>query len=467
MRFGFELKPELRHALTPQMIQLLKLLQLPRLELEQMIRTELEANPLMEIAEPEYEEDQTEKPESEEEELNWEEYYFQDDVDPYYRPMRVDEEHLTPIPARPPSLRDTLLMQLRIHTNDSLVLKIGEYIIDSLDENGFLSTPLEQITEKLEEDLKREEGKEFRIDPDTAKSTLELIQTFEPSGIGARDLRECLLLQIRDSFGEDSLEYQIVEKHLVDLEKMNYVQIARSLGVSEKQVIKARELIGSLEPKPGRAYSSSDAGYITPDIIIDEKDGELVCMLNESDFPHLRIARAYKDIVQNPGSFSKKERAFIREKMNKAKFLISGLEKRRGTILRIANFVKDYQREFLEKGIKYLKPMNMRMIAQEVQVHEATVSRAVRGKYLRTPRGVFQFKYFFSRGVEHDGSDSCTTVIMQRIKELVEEEDRSKPFSDKELTKLLHKEGYNVKRRTIAKYRTQLNILPARLRRTP
>lgn len=455
-------KPMLKHSLTPQMIQLLKLLQLPRLELEQMIRAELEANPFLEPVE--YDEDQSEEPERDYEEPIWEEY-LQDDLDPYYKPMRVDEDYFTRTPSKPPSLRDNLLMQLRINESDPIRLKIGEYIIDSLDENGYLSTPPDQIAQKLEEDLKKESGKESKIRMKLVESTLKLIQTFEPSGIGARDLKECLILQIRDKLGEQSLESNVVKKHLVDLEKRNYTKIARSLGVSEKRIIKAKEFIGSLEPKPGRAYSSSHAGYITPDIIIDEKDDELVCMLNETDFPHLRIARAYHNILDNPGKFSKKEKTFIRDRISKARFLIAGLEKRRRTILKIANFVKDYQREFLEKGIKQLKPMNMRLIAQEVGVHEATVSRAVRGKYIKTPMGVFQFKYFFSRSVEHGVADSCTIVIQQRIKELIEEEHKSKPLSDKQITTILQGEEYSVKRRTIAKYRKQLKIPPARLRK--
>lgn len=458
----FELRPEQKLSLTPQMIQLLKLLQLPRLELEQMIRAELEANPFMEMVE--YDEDEPESPERDDEELRWEEY-LQDDVDPYYKPMRVDEEYQARIPSKPPSLRDNLLMQLRINTNDPKILKIGEYIIDSLNENGYLSTSLNQIVQKLEEDLKKEGGKKFKLKFEEVEAVLKLIQTFEPSGVGARDLKECLLLQIRDKLGEQSLESKIVKKHLADLERRNYANIARSLKVSEKRVRKAKEFISSLEPKPGRLYSSSDAKYITPDIIIDEKDGELICMLNESDFPHLRIARAYTNILENPGKFSKEEKAFIKEKIYRAKWFIAGLEKRRRTILKIANFVKDYQREFIEKGIKYLKPMNMRLIAQEVGVHEATVSRAVREKYIRTPVGVFPFKSFFSRSVEHDATDSCTAVIKQRIRDLIEEEDKSNPLSDKHITDILREEGYNVKRRTIAKYRQQLRCPPARLRK--
>jgi len=464
MRFGFEMQPEMRHQLTPQMIQLLKLLQLPRMELEQVIRAELEANPFMEMVEQDNDEEQPESPESDDQELNWEEY-LQDDVDPYYKPMRVDEEYSAPVPARPPSLRDTLLMQLRITSNEPEVLRVGEYIIDSLDENGYLTTTPEQIAQELREDLKKRNDSNPGITSDVVQSTLKLIQTFEPSGVGGRDLQECLLLQIRDKWGEDSLEGRIVKKHLGDLKKRNYAQIARSLGVPEKRVKKAKQRIGSLEPKPGRAHSSSNAGYITPDIIIDEKDGELVCMLNEGGFPHLRIARAYRDIAGNPENFSKQEKAFIKEKMNKAKLFIAGLEKRRGTILRIANFVKDFQRDFLEKGITHLKAMNMRLIAQEVGVHEATVSRAVRGKYIKTPMGVFNFKYFFSRGVEHDVADSCTTVIMHRIKEMVAEEDKGKPLSDKQITDTLNREGYSVKRRTIAKYRNQMEILSARMRK--
>jgi RNA polymerase sigma-54 factor len=432
-----------------------------------LIREELEQNPLMEIGEEEEEraeetQEIEESPDSEED-FDWEEF-LQDDIDPYYKPMRVDDDYMMRAPARPPTLRDALLVQLRIHTDDPLVLMVGEYIVGSLDENGYLSTPLEQIAEKLTEDLKEAGEKSTKVTSEVVESTLQLIQGFEPSGVGARDLKECLLIQIRDRCGDESLESKVVEDHLGELERRNYAKIARSLGVSEKRVIKAKNLISTLEPMPGRAYSTTDAGYVTPDIIIDEKDDELICMLNETDFPHLRIARAYKDLAKD--QVTKKELDFIRERRNKARFLIAGLEKRRRTILKIANFVKEYQREFFESGIAHLKSMNMRMIAQEVGVHEATVSRAVRGKYVKTPMGVFQFKYFFSRGVEHEGADSCTTVIQQRIKDLVAEEDKSKPLSDKQITDILVAEGYTVKRRTIAKYRTQLKILTARLRKT-
>jgi len=456
----FELRPEMRLTLTPQMIQLLKLLQLPRLELEQTIREELEANPFLEQAE--YDEDQPQTPERDDEELKWEEY-LQDDVDPYYRPMRVDEEYLTRTPSRPPSLRDNLLIQLRINSNDPLELEIGEYLIDSLDENGYLCTPLEPIKEELKGKIPKERQKKGR--PDIVESMLRLIQTFEPSGVGARDLKECLLLQIQERMGKGSVEANIVQEHLVDLEKKNYAKIARSLRVSERRVKKAAEVISSLQPYPGRIYFSSETRYITPDIVIDEKDGEFISMLNETDFPHLRIARAYVDVLANPSRFSKQEKAFIRDKMHRAKLFIAGLEKRRRTILMIANFVKDYQREFLEKGIKSLKPMSMRLIAQEVGVHEATVSRAVRDKYMKTPVGVFSFKSFFSRGVEHELIDSCSAAIKQTIKELIEEEDSSKPLSDKKITDILLKDGYSVKRRTITKYRQQLGFLSARSRK--
>jgi RNA polymerase sigma-54 factor len=289
------------------------------------------------------------------------------------------------------------------------------------------------------------------------ESVLKLVQTFEPLGIGARDDKECLLIQARNRLGQDGLVTRILTDYFEDLEKLDYHAAARDLGVSEKDVVEAERLIKTLQPRPGLAYSSEKLEYVVPDVIVTERDGEWICMLNESDLPRLHIPSSYRDIIRNSKKSPRQDKIFVKTMYRRARWLIGNLFQRRSTILRIARFVTDYQTEFLENGGKCLKPMTMALIAEHVAVHESTVSRAVKGKYVKTPVGMLQFRDWIV--------NSCNHAVKLRIKELVEDEDKSRPLTDEEISHILSEEGHALQRRTVAKYRKKMNIPPARGRK--
>jgi len=452
-----ELRLTLRLQLSPQLIELLKLLQLPRLELQQLIRTELEQNPLLEEAEPDEEEEDSEEESEPIDEFEWAEY-LQDDLDTGYRPDRRRTEDFTQqIPAVPTSLRDYLMTQIHLRAKSDEQILIGEYIVDSLDDDGYLrSVTVEEIAEALDVDIEKVE------------SALELVQSLDPPGVGARNLKECLLIQLRGRGKNDGVEVKIINEHLNDLKNKRYQAITRSLKITEKTLQKAVDVISSLQPRPGSGAWGSEVRYVTPDVLIERAEDEYRVFLNETNIPHLRVSKSYKDVLANLKNRSKKEKEFVRKRLASARFLINGLDERRRTIMKVMNFIAESQKDFLEKGVSQLKPMTLRVIADALGIHESTVSRVIRGKYVQTPQGVFNLKFFFSAAIKSDYSDDVSArSIRARIGELIRNEDKKRTLSDKKIAEILKREGFEVARRTVGKYREEMKILPSKMRREP
>lgn len=465
-----DLRQELRLTLAPALIESLKILQLPRLELRQMIRQQLEMNPFLEDvledeldaeAESEGTGEESSEDESSEtdeeakvEDIDWEEF-LQDGVDPGYRPPRDNDDRFQEkVAITVATFSDHLMTQLRLQRLPDEDFVIGQFIIGNLNDDGYLVCSVEEIAAILE--LAAEE----------VERVLHLVQSFEPAGVGARDLRECLLLQLREKGMEESLEAKVVDGHLKDLQNRRYAQIAKALGASVSEVKEAVHEITRLEPKPGRQYSTAQVRYVIPDVSVEVVDGELNVFLNERDVPHLRVGAAYRDVLDGSRKASKEERAFIMERLKAARFLLKGLEQRRTTILKVMRYIVETQHEFFDRGVAHFVPMTLRDVADGIGMHESTVSRVVQDKYVETPHGVFGMRYFFSGGVKTRSAMPVSThSVKARIAELIEKEDKGKPLSDRKVVELLKSEGMLVARRTVAKYRDELHILPARLRK--
>jgi RNA polymerase sigma-54 factor len=294
---------------------------------------------------------------------------------------------------------------------------------------------------------------------------LKTIQTFDPPGVGARDLRECLLCQLERAGHVDTLEYRIIKDFMDALGKRRIPEIARGTGCEVDEVQEALLRIARLEPRPGRAYLPDNDQYVLPEVFVQRSGGEFAVTTNNEHIPHLRISNTYKDLMSQGGN-SSEVRNYIREKIRAGKFLIKSLHQRQQTILNIAREIVHRQRDFMEKGVAFLKPLTMVQVAQVVGVHETTVSRAVSGKYMDTPQGIFEMKYFFTAGIQTASGDGMSnTSVKDMIAEIFKKEDTTKPLSDQEVVKMLKEKGIVIARRTVAKYRTELNILPSNLRK--
>ncbi|MBV9492532.1 MAG: RNA polymerase factor sigma-54, partial [Verrucomicrobia bacterium] len=355
--------------------------------------------------------------------------------------------------ATPESLQQHLLEQLNTADVDPSQRRGAELIIGNIDDLGFLPVSLEEIANGSGKDLAE------------LQRALELVQTFHPIGVGARDLRDCLLIQLRRLAKENSLEYAIVERYLDDLGKKRYPEIARKLEVTTGDVQRAANFISTLDPKPGQIFAPDPNNYVLPDVTVEAVGDEFIVSLTGDQIPHLRISKTYKDLMAQ-GNNGAEVREYIRDKIRSGKFLIKSIHQRQQTILNIANEIVRRQQDFLRYGTAYLKPMTMVQIAEAVGVHETTVSRAISGKYMATPQGVFEMKYFFTPGYQTvEGESLSNTSVKGAINELVRTEDARNPLSDREIVTILSERGIPIARRTVAKYRSELNILPSNLRK--
>jgi len=295
---------------------------------------------------------------------------------------------------------------------------------------------------------------------------LALIQSFYPSGVGALDLRECLLIQLARGGKERSLEYKIASEHMEDLGKRRFPEMARRMGISVEDVQKAADNIARLNPRPGQVFAAAPQNYVLPDVMVEKVDGEYQISSNNEQIPHLRISNLYKDIIASGNTQGSDVKDYIRDKIRSGKFLIRSIHQRQQTILNIARQIVSRQRDFLEHGPSHLKPMTMGEVADAVGVHETTVSRAVSGKYMATPQGIFEMKYFFTSGYQTATGESLSNIsVKEAILDLVKHENGSAPLSDHEIVEILGERGIPIARRTVAKYRTELNILPSHMRR--
>lgn len=349
------------------------------------------------------------------------------------------------------SLAEHLLWQLKMVWCNDEERKAAQAIILNLDHRGYLSMTNEEIAETAETDV------------ETVESALEMVHELDPIGCGARDLSECLIIQARHFFPEDETFPRILRGHLHNLERRNYAAIAKDLGLDVEDVIEYHRMIQDLEPHPGRNFTSEEPRYITPDVFVEKHGDEWVVTLNEEGMPDLKISPYYQKILRGA---SKKDREYLLEKLRGAEFLIKSINKRRRTIRRVMESILKFQREFFENGVGNLRPLVLQDVADDVGVHMSTVSRVTTNKYVHTPHGIFELKYFFSAAVrQQSGEDMAAEAVRSKIKALVATEDHRKPWSDQQIADLLKKEGVSVARRTVAKYREAMGILPSSQRK--
>jgi RNA polymerase sigma-54 factor len=478
---AFELKQNLKLSqqliMTPQLQQAIKLLQLSRLELVDVIQQEIEENPMLEEVAPNEEIDdgkidqevetdaiKASGPSEEltgegdgKEEFDWNSY-LED-----YGPMgvtysREDIEGPTweNVLTKNASLTDHLLWQLSLSRFTELERKVGEQIIGNLDANGYLAATLDEITV---------EG----ADNDFIETVLRKVQQFDPPGVAARDLKECLLIQYRIMGNNIPLVETIISEHLKDLETKNYHQIVKKLKVSLHDVIQAVAIISSMDPKPGRMYNEERDQYIVPDVYVFKIGDEYKIVINEDGLPKLKISNFYREILGGSNGAGKSDNCkdYIKERIHSATWLIKSIQQRQRTIYRVAESIVKYQREFFDHGINYLKPMVLRDVADDVEMHESTISRVTTNKYMHSPRGIFELKYFFNSGINRTSGDSIASKsVQEEIKKIVQSENKNQPFSDNEIVDILGKNGISIARRTVAKYREMMGILPSSKRKT-
>lgn len=450
----------LSQTLSPQMQQSLHLLQAPILELRSLVQQEMESNPVLEEPHEEGTKNKDEEWENEVEEIlrhdeDWRDYFSQSqqrgglnfesqEKRQFLFDSQIDQE----------SLSDHLIGQLIFATTSEDELRAGEEIIGNLNEAGFLQVPLEEIATSA------------RVTLDTAQKTLSLIQTFHPPGIAARDLRETLLIQLKHRGKENDLETQIVADHLGDLGRKRYAELAKTYAVTIERIQEATDYIARLQPRPGSAFSPDQPQHIIqPEAALVKNHSEWIVQMNHDPLPRLRVSDTYKELLARANEDASL-REYLKDKIRSGKFLIKCLHQRQDTIEKILKEIVSKQTEFLEKGSNYLKPLTMNQVAQIVGVHETTVSRAIANKYVQTPWGIFPIKSFFTYGYQTDQGESMSnTSIKSAIGELVEREEKNKPLSDSEIVKILSERGIALARRTVAKYRTELKILPSNLRK--
>ncbi len=475
---ALEIKQQLKLAqqliMTPQLQQAIKLLQLSRLELLENLHQELEANPVLEEALSEdLEATQIEKapgePEAEPldrqaevtigeqafEGMDWDNY-----INDYYTPRSEDisEDHdqssYENMVSKKTSLTNHLMWQLSLSNLTPEEETVGSEIIGNLDLNGYLTSSLEEISESTHQEMI------------LVEKVLLRIQEFDPLGVASRDLKECLLIQAHHLPDQIPWVDLIIQDHLNSLETKNYQAIARNLQAPIEEIIQAIEIILHLDPKPGRAYSDEEPQYISPDIYVYKIGEEVHIVLNEDGLPRLKINSFYKKALDQRGSVSEATRDYIQDKLRSAIWLIKSIHQRQRTIYRVAESIFKFQREFLDHGVGALKPLILRDVAEEVQMHESTISRVTTNKYVHTPQGIFELKFFFNSSVPGaNGETIAAESVKEKIRLLVAHEDPAHPLSDQELTEHLLKDNIYIARRTVAKYREALRVLPSNKRK--
>jgi RNA polymerase sigma-54 factor len=457
----------LQQVLSPQLQQSLLILQVPLLELHNLVQQEMETNPVLEELPSELSPEERNGAESSADDNFKEEFEKLATLDEEWRDYMAQSGSYTGGSHEAKDKRqfffdsiavqETLQQHLMTQLNQTVLnasdRKTAELIIGNIDDNGFLQSTPEEMA--LSSGIAKEDFEKM----------LALIQSFYPPGVGARDLRDCLLIQLQREGKESSLECKIISEHMEDLGKRRFPEIARRMNISVEEVQKCANNIAQLNPRPGQAFAAAPQNYVLPDVTVEKVDGDYQIILNNEQIPHLRISNIYKDIIAQSDNGSE-VKDYVRDKIRSGKFLIRSIHQRQQTISNIAQQIVSRQRDFLDHGSSHLKPMTMKEIADAVGVHETTVSRAVSGKYMATPQGVFEMKYFFTPGYQTaTGESMSNTSVKEAILDLVKHEDGNAPLSDQEIVEILSDRGVPIARRTVAKYRTELNILPSNMRR--
>jgi RNA polymerase sigma-54 factor len=474
---GTQLKQEMK--INPRLYQAMDLLYMPLLDLQQHIKQELLNNPFLDLEEPAVTDEETapqeapKETEKDKDEIDWEEILLDGFEAGGRRAEYEEKEYYEPVPVDTQDLYDHLRDQLLLMRLTEREMLLGEELIGNIDENGYVTCSLDEVINALNIFLKDTESGWAQSGEETkpytvaeAESMLRIIQQFDPPGIAARDLRECLLLQLQDEEKEDSLAYRIVREYFEQLINHRWSEISKELSITPKDVQTAADEIAKLDPKPGLKYAAPSDNYITPDLIVEKIDGEYLVFLNDTSLPRLKLSKTYREIAKDKNKFKGENKEFISNKLNSANWMIQAIEQRRQTMLKVMNFIVDRQREFFEKGVQYLKPLTLREVAEVINMHESTVSRVTNEKYVQTPRGVLPLKFFFSSGLSTtSGEDVSARGIKAKIQKLVAEEQPKRPLTDQAIVNILKEEGIQIARRTVAKYRDQLGILSARMRK--
>jgi len=466
LRVELSQKQTQKLVLTPKMQQAMHMLQLPLLELETYLRQQLVENPVLEELPPTEDGQGSSDDEAAgagERELELISETFEDAWNDYYYEgsdlscNREDEEakraFVESSITKKESFASYLLNQLRLATDDEEEYRIGEWIIGEIDDRGYFTSSVAQGAEAL------------GVPTETVESVLAKIQTFDPTGVGARDLRECLLLQIEARYPDNKLLRELVSSHLDLLQKRQLPKIAEAMNIDVQQVEELAKLVAMLEPRPGRNYTGDETQYVVPDATVTKVGDEYVVTTNDDSIPRIRVSSHYRKLLQNPNT-PKEVRDYVRDKYRAAKWLLSNIEQRKSTIYKVTKCIMDMQREFLDKGEAFLKPLTLQEVAERVGLHESTISRVTSKKYVDTPQGIFELKHFFSSSIGNQNGDAkSSTSVRKMIAELIDAEDKAKPLSDQQIANVLRAKGLNIARRTVTKYREALGILPSKLRK--
>ena len=485
MKIGLNIGLQQRLVMTPKLQQALKLLQMPTLELQMVLKQEVLQNPLLEeVDDADLDSDEEEPAEAEEAaESKTEEQEAKSEpadneeseeakkerlgVDDYFESSfgsgdgfaneESREDFVERVPVAKQSFSEYLMSQLRLATKDEMVLGIGEYIVGSLDDSGYLTASLDEV------------ARAFKLPAggtEDVEKVLKIIQSFDPVGIGARDLKECLLIQFEAKGMGDTLAARIVRDHFEEFKQRKYLDLSKALKVPLKEIQDQSRVIGTLNPKPGLDILVDEPKYVIPDLVVDRVGDRLVVSLNDRNIPRLRISQSYRDELQQNVELDSEAKDFIQSRLKNAKWLIQTIEQRRRTMIKVMEAIVEEQREFFEKGAVALRPLTLQQVAGKISMHESTVSRVTTNKYVQTPRGVYVLKYFFSSSLStEDGNEVSAKSAKMNIKGIIAKEDMRRPLSDQKIADILKKDGLIIARRTVAKYREQLGILPARHRK--
>ena len=479
-----QLRQELK--INPRLYQAMDLLYMPLLDLQQHLKQELLNNPFLDLVEAEEEDEeadtesepeaQAESPEEKErgEEIDWEEILLDGfDTAGGRREEHEEREYYEPVTVASRDLSDHLRDQVSLLELDPRQMLLADEFLGNINDDGYLASPIEEIIASLNDMISQAaeaEDRDFAELPTytiaEGERMLETVQELDPPGVGARDLRECLLLQLKEAGLTQSVPYRLVRDCFEELIAHRWSEISKRFGISASDVQKAADEIAKLDPKPGLRFRSGDENYIIPDLIVDKIDQQYHVFLNDANLPRLRLSKAYQEIARDKKKFDGENKEFISNKLNSANWMIQAIEQRRQTMLKVMNYIVDRQREFFEKGVQFLKPLTLREVAEVINMHESTVSRVTNEKFVQTPRGVLPLKFFFSSGLAtSDGDDVSARGIKAQLEKLVQEEDPKHPLTDQAIVNILRESGVQIARRTVAKYRDQLGVLSARMRK--
>jgi RNA polymerase sigma-54 factor len=525
MRTGLSQQTSMRQEMrvNPRLYQAMDMLYMPMMDLQQHLKQELLSNPFLELLEPE-EEERTQEPTAEqqkeqkdkEDEVDWEEILLNGFEVGGQREQYEQLEYTEPVTVETADLCDHLRDQLQMLDLSPRQQLLAEEFIGNINDDGYLSASLDEILDSINMlvakhfDERSGAGGQAELDEEDedvidgfleaptshvagmppagpavsapaswqhvppellytmkdADEMLALVHRLDPPGIGARDLRECLLLQLREAQLTDSLIYRLIDEAFNDLLAHRWNELAKRFGVEPAKVQQAADGLARFDPKPGLKYANRGDAYVIPDLIVEKIDGQYRVFLNDTGVPRLRISRSYQEVARDKKKLTQENREFIAQKMNSANWMIQAIEQRRQTMLKVMNFIVDRQRDFFEKGVEFLKPLTLREVAEVINMHESTVSRVTNEKFVQTPRGVLPLKFFFSSALAtSSGEDASARSIRAKLEKMVAEEEPRKPLTDQQIVHLFQEQGIQIARRTVAKYRDQLGILPARMRK--